>query len=69
MIPKECQRKLYIQKNFLYESPFRVNFVEFAQKSVAEHGCDTVAVFCDVFPKICGDVLWAYAFCALLCAS
>ena len=33
MIPKECQRKLYIQKNFLYESPFRVNFVEFAQKS------------------------------------
>ena len=34
-----------------------VNFVEFAQKREAAHGYDTVVVFCDVFPKICGDVL------------
>ena len=62
-------KKALHSKNFLYESPFRVNFVEFAQKSGAERGYDTVAVFCDVFPKICGDVFWAYAFCAWLCAS
>ena len=35
----------------------------------AERGCYTVAVFCDVFPKICGDVPWTYAFCTLLYAS
>ena len=44
-------------KNNFIKSPFCVNFVEFAQKKEAEHGYDTVVVFCDVFPKICGDVL------------
>ena len=44
-------------KNNFIISPFCVNFVEFAQKREAEHGYNTVAVFCDVFPKICGDVL------------
>ena len=62
-------KKALHSKKFLYESLFCVDFVEFAQKSGAERGYDTVAVFCDVFPKICGDVFWAYAFCAWLCAS
>ena len=54
--------------NFLYESPFCVNFIEFAQKSGTEHSCDTAAVFCDIFLTY-SDILWVYAFYTLLCAT
>ena len=35
----------------------RLLFFEYSIRREAEHGYDTAAVFCDVFPKICGDVL------------
>ena len=61
-------KKALHSKKFLYESLFCVNFVEFAQKSGAEHGYDTVVVFCDVSRRfaVMSFGLMLFVLCSVL---